>query len=150
MKKLVGDSNKLELFNIYGISEVSSWASIEKVDLSEKEDLSATDWITTGYPNRQICDLETAANWRVSIGAPLSGTEMEIRGEDGSVLQEGYGEIWIGTCLSFLVFYQYHMLPFCIRSQIFVIVLVFAFLFSEVNIMKVHCSFFFGGRVFWF
>lgn len=56
------------LYNIYGITEVSCWASISLVvDFKD-----------------------------VSLGEPLTDTVLEIRNDDGLVINEGEGELFIG------------------------------------------------------
>lgn len=61
---------KLQIFNLYGITEVSCWASIEK-----------------------ISDLHVP----VSLGELLDDTIFEIRNTDGNVIQNGEGELFIGN-----------------------------------------------------
>ncbi|GLV35750.1 Aminoadipate-semialdehyde dehydrogenase [Carabus blaptoides fortunei] len=58
---------QLQLFNLYGITEVSCWASVEEV---------------TAVP--------------VSLGETLDDTMFEIRTTDGNVIQNGEGELFIG------------------------------------------------------
>ena len=76
----VSDSfqNKTAIFNIYGITEVSSWAACYQVT---DENLAGSG-----------CDPPTA----VPLGGPLLGTRIELRDEDGMPVDEGSGFIWIG------------------------------------------------------
>ncbi|KAJ0065296.1 hypothetical protein NL108_007026, partial [Boleophthalmus pectinirostris] len=67
--------NKTEIYNIYGITEVSCWASCYKV--LEKE-------------------LQSSQSSPVPLGVQLSGTEVEVRDEHGVVMKEGDGQVFIG------------------------------------------------------
>lgn len=58
----------IDVYNIYGITEVSCWASINLV--VDRRDLS--------------------------LGVPLSETIFEVRDEDGNVINDGVGELFIG------------------------------------------------------
>uniref|UniRef100_A0A669EAC6 Aminoadipate-semialdehyde dehydrogenase n=1 Tax=Oreochromis niloticus TaxID=8128 RepID=A0A669EAC6_ORENI len=62
--------NKTNIYNIYGITEVSCWASL--------------------YPRFKI----TVSS--VPLGTPLMGTVVEVRDEHGCVVSEGEGQIFIG------------------------------------------------------
>ena len=66
--------NHTDLYNVYGITEVSCWATCHKIQL----DNTTTDWnvLTDGVP----------------IGEALSDTRVELRG------REDVEEIWIGGC----------------------------------------------------
>lgn len=61
--------NDLRLFNFYGITEVSCWAS--------------------------ICEVKKSTEI-VTLGIPLADTVMEVRDENGCCIQEGIGEMFIG------------------------------------------------------
>ncbi|CAH0560356.1 unnamed protein product [Brassicogethes aeneus] len=64
--------NNVELYNLYGISEVSCWATVNKVTSTNIED-------------------------DISIGKNIGDTITEIRNENGAILQDGIGEIFIGS-----------------------------------------------------
>ena len=66
--------NKTVIFNIYGITEVSSWATCYQVTADDD------------------CDSPTT----VPLGSPLLGTRVELRDEDGMPIDKGSGFIWIG------------------------------------------------------
>ena len=67
---LFGDlQNQTAIFNLYGLTEVSSWAS---------------------------CSLLPHTAEPVTLGNPLLGTKVEVRSEDGSLIQHGEGIIWAG------------------------------------------------------
>ncbi|KAJ8962455.1 hypothetical protein NQ317_013440, partial [Molorchus minor] len=73
-KKLLGYEKRdsLRLFNLYGISEVSCWAS--------------------------ACEIDNATgNDDVPIGQSLEETVVEMRDEDGNKIEYGEGEIVIGS-----------------------------------------------------
>ena len=65
------------MFNLYGITEVSCWATCEHVT------------------NEQLRDKEGIASGAVSLGQPLANTVVELRNSDG-VVCSGNGHIWIG------------------------------------------------------
>ena len=100
LRTLIRRPHRIELFNIYGISEISSWASIEKVDLFSKNK-AVVDPALLGSrcSNEPNCDENFLFHREVSIGFPLSDTKIELRNENGSIVTKGYGEIWIGMYL---------------------------------------------------
>ncbi|KFQ28346.1 Acyl-CoA synthetase family member 4, partial [Mesitornis unicolor] len=69
--------NKTSIFNLYGITEVSSWATCYKIP---EESFSA--------------DFRT--DFAVPLGSPLLGTKVEVRDTNGSAVLEGEGQIFIG------------------------------------------------------
>ncbi|XP_065662212.1 beta-alanine-activating enzyme isoform X1 [Hydra vulgaris] len=71
---------QLRIFNLYGTSEVSAWASIYEV---------TNDQFNT---ERQTLD----SDW-VPIGKPLSKTIIEVNDFYGKALKHGLGKIWIGS-----------------------------------------------------
>ncbi|XP_064636646.1 beta-alanine-activating enzyme-like [Lineus longissimus] len=75
IKSWQGEANSTEFFNLYGITEVSAWASCCEIKTSHlKEGLD-----------------------EMFLGDPLSDTEFEVRTCDGvEVLGEGDGELFIG------------------------------------------------------
>ena len=73
--------NKTTIFNIYGITEVSSWAMCYQVTA---DDLASDTVHGHGFPSA------------VPLGSPLLGTRIELRDEDGVPVDKGSGFIWIG------------------------------------------------------
>ncbi|XP_030305537.1 beta-alanine-activating enzyme [Calypte anna] len=69
--------NKTSIFNLYGITEVSSWATCYKIP----EEVFSPDY-RTDFP--------------VPLGSPLLGTKVEVRDASGSAVLEGEGQIFIG------------------------------------------------------
>ncbi|KFQ31971.1 Acyl-CoA synthetase family member 4, partial [Merops nubicus] len=69
--------NKTNIFNLYGITEVSSWATCYKIP----EEVFSSDF-RTDFP--------------VPLGSPLLGTKVEVRDTNGSAVLEGEGQIFIG------------------------------------------------------
>ncbi|XP_012721863.2 beta-alanine-activating enzyme [Fundulus heteroclitus] len=65
------EDNKTCLYNIYGITEVSCWASCCRIP----EPLTASS---------------------VALGTPLMDTVVEVRDEDGCVVTQGEGQVFIG------------------------------------------------------
>nr|XP_021388345.1 beta-alanine-activating enzyme [Lonchura striata domestica] len=69
--------NKTSIFNLYGITEVSSWATCYKIP----EEVFSADF-RTDFP--------------IPLGSPLLGTKLEVRDANGSEVLEGEGQIFIG------------------------------------------------------
>ncbi|XP_029886527.1 beta-alanine-activating enzyme isoform X2 [Aquila chrysaetos chrysaetos] len=69
--------NKTSIFNLYGITEVSSWATCYKIP----EEVFSSDF-RTDFP--------------IPLGSPLLGTKVEVRDTNGSAVLEGEGQILIG------------------------------------------------------
>ncbi|XP_078684711.1 beta-alanine-activating enzyme-like isoform X2 [Branchiostoma floridae x Branchiostoma belcheri] len=68
-----GPGNTTQFYNIYGITEVSSWATLYRIP---------EEHITTGD--------------RVPLGQPLLGTKLEVRNTEGKPVSEGRGVLYIG------------------------------------------------------
>ncbi|XP_054645265.1 beta-alanine-activating enzyme [Dunckerocampus dactyliophorus] len=72
------EDNKTDIYNIYGITEVSCWACCYRIPpshLQQSSNISASS---------------------VPLGTPLMGTRVEVRDEDGGVVKEGEGQVFIG------------------------------------------------------
>ncbi|XP_064005393.1 beta-alanine-activating enzyme isoform X4 [Pogoniulus pusillus] len=69
--------NRTSIFNLYGITEVSSWATCYKIP----EEVFSADF-RTDFP--------------VPLGSPLLGTKVEVRDASGSAVLEGEGQVFIG------------------------------------------------------
>ncbi|XP_053920664.1 beta-alanine-activating enzyme isoform X2 [Cuculus canorus] len=69
--------NKTSIFNLYGITEVSSWATCYKVP-------------------EEVFSADFRADFPVPLGSPLLGTKVEVRDANGSAVLEGEGQIFIG------------------------------------------------------
>ncbi|XP_030347157.1 beta-alanine-activating enzyme isoform X2 [Strigops habroptila] len=69
--------NKTSIFNLYGITEVSSWATCYKIP----EEVFTDDFRT---------------DFHIHLGSPLLGTKVEVRDANGSAVLEGEGQIFIG------------------------------------------------------
>ena len=81
--------NDTRIFNIYGITEVSSWAMCYELPQSadpHREQCSDCTLSSDPLDNTAI----------VPLGDPLLDTCVELRDEHGSVVTSGNGEIWIG------------------------------------------------------
>ena len=86
--------NSTRVFNLYGITEVSSWASCCEVT---EEDLAHWKYVPSS-PGSQMC-ADGLSSDAVCIGGPLLSTRVEVVGVDGGRLsaeQPGEGEIWLG------------------------------------------------------
>ncbi|XP_057696637.1 beta-alanine-activating enzyme isoform X1 [Corythoichthys intestinalis] len=66
------EDNTTLMFNLYGITEVSCWATCYKIPT------------------------DSSASSAVPLGSPLIGTKVEVRDEDGGVVTEGEGQVFIG------------------------------------------------------
>ncbi|NXS89959.1 ACSF4 enzyme, partial [Erpornis zantholeuca] len=69
--------NKTSIFNLYGITEVSSWATCYKIP----EEVFSDDF---------------RMDFPIPLGSPLLGTKLEVRDANGSAVLEGEGQIFIG------------------------------------------------------
>ncbi|XP_042143758.1 beta-alanine-activating enzyme [Ixodes scapularis] len=70
LKRWKGNGNATQMFNLYGITEVSCFATCQKIDLG--------------------------ANGAVPLGNPLAGTVLELRKHSGEVIEEGVGTLFLG------------------------------------------------------
>ncbi|NWT00809.1 ACSF4 enzyme, partial [Mionectes macconnelli] len=77
LKSWKHEENKTSIFNLYGITEVSSWATCYKIP----EEVFSADF-RTDFP--------------IPLGSPLLGTKVEVRDTNGSAVLEGEGQIFIG------------------------------------------------------
>ncbi|XP_010857961.1 PREDICTED: acyl-CoA synthetase family member 4 isoform X3 [Bison bison bison] len=77
LKSWRGVGNKTQIFNIYGITEVSSWATFYRIP---EKILNST----------LKCELP------VQLGFPLLGTVVEVRDTNGFTIQEGNGQVFLG------------------------------------------------------
>ncbi|XP_006868111.1 PREDICTED: acyl-CoA synthetase family member 4 [Chrysochloris asiatica] len=71
------EGNETQIFNIYGITEVSSWATFYRI------------------PER-ILNSTLKCELPVPLGSPLLGTVVEVRDSDGFPVQEGNGQLFLG------------------------------------------------------
>ncbi|KAF6128450.1 aminoadipate-semialdehyde dehydrogenase [Phyllostomus discolor] len=71
------EGNRTQIFNVYGITEVSSWATFYRIP---EKILNST----------LKCELP------VQLGCPLLGTVVEVRDTDGFRIQEGDGQVYLG------------------------------------------------------
>ncbi|XP_062431596.1 beta-alanine-activating enzyme isoform X4 [Rhea pennata] len=69
--------NKTSIFNLYGITEVSSWATCYKIP-------------------EEVFSADFRSDFPVPLGSPLLGTAVEVRDASGSAVVEGEGQIFIG------------------------------------------------------
>nr|XP_009938871.1 PREDICTED: acyl-CoA synthetase family member 4 [Opisthocomus hoazin] len=77
LKSWKHEENKTNIFNLYGITEVSSWATCYKIP----EEVFSADF-RTDFP--------------IPLGSPLLGTRVEVRDTNGSAVLEGEGQIFVG------------------------------------------------------
>ncbi|XP_032256315.1 beta-alanine-activating enzyme isoform X1 [Phoca vitulina] len=77
LKSWRGIDNKTQIFNVYGITEVSSWATFYRIP---EEFLNST--LKSELP--------------VPLGFPLLGTVVEVRDTNGFTIQEGRGQVFLG------------------------------------------------------
>ena len=77
-------NNNTRIFNIYGITEVSSWAMCYELTGSNGELSVVPD---------DDGELEKA----VPLGNPLLDTIVELHDDNDNVITNGSGQIWIGV-----------------------------------------------------
>ena len=85
--------NNTRIFNIYGITEVSSWATCyELPQAPDSHTEQPTDSLLSTDGGSDVLDNATI----VPLGDSLLDTCVELRDEYDSVVTSGNGEIWIG------------------------------------------------------
>ncbi|XP_077391321.1 beta-alanine-activating enzyme [Festucalex cinctus] len=72
------EDNATAVFNLYGVTEVSCWATCYEI------------------PPSLLRRPHGSASPAVPLGRPLMGTRVEVRGRDGDVVTEGEGEVFVG------------------------------------------------------
>ncbi|XP_041646603.1 beta-alanine-activating enzyme [Cheilinus undulatus] len=71
------EENKTQIYNIYGITEVSCWACVYEIPMS-------------------VLQSDSLSLSSVPLGTPLTDTLVEVRDEDSCVVTEGEGQVFIG------------------------------------------------------
>lgn len=71
------EGNRTQVYNVYGITEVSCWACCHRV------------------PEGLLQSSDQAAS-SIPIGAPLLDTSVEVRDDRGCIITEGQGQVFIG------------------------------------------------------
>ncbi|XP_043762636.1 beta-alanine-activating enzyme isoform X3 [Cervus elaphus] len=89
LKSWRGVGNKTQIFNIYGITEVSSWATFYRIP---EKILNST----LKYEFQLIQRVERGCELPVQLGFPLLGTVVEVRDTNGVTIQEGNGQVFLG------------------------------------------------------
>ncbi|XP_047475813.1 beta-alanine-activating enzyme-like isoform X1 [Penaeus chinensis] len=93
LKNWLGKNCKTRIFNIYGITEVSCWATVEEVNVDECVHCIKNDLAT----NNQTKNNENVLDDMVPIGKPLSSTIIKVLKSDCEEAAEGeQGEIFVG------------------------------------------------------
>ncbi|XP_045387626.1 beta-alanine-activating enzyme isoform X5 [Lemur catta] len=77
LKSWRGEGNKTQIFNVYGITEVSSWATFYRIP-------------------EKILNSNLKCEMPVQLGFPLLGTVVEVRDTNGFTIQEGNGQVFLG------------------------------------------------------
>ena len=89
--------SKTLMYNLYGITEVSCWAScyhIPNDQLEFREIASEAD--NGNCREKSLDDFPVGIVSDVPLGLPLSNTLIEIRDEKNELIKEGIGQIYIG------------------------------------------------------
>ncbi|KAK3930866.1 Beta-alanine-activating enzyme [Frankliniella fusca] len=80
--RCIGSGNATRIYNIYGITEVSPWASVYQVI----------------PPTNEICHHPNSSENPIQVGNPLLETILQVRNcKTGSVVLNGFGEMFIGS-----------------------------------------------------
>uniref|UniRef100_A0A8C5UU92 Beta-alanine-activating enzyme n=1 Tax=Microcebus murinus TaxID=30608 RepID=A0A8C5UU92_MICMU len=77
LKSWRGEGNETQIFNVYGITEVSSWATFYRIP-------------------EKILNSDLKCEMPVQLGFPLLGTVVEVRDTNGFTVQEGNGQVFLG------------------------------------------------------
>ncbi|XP_055444620.1 beta-alanine-activating enzyme isoform X4 [Bubalus kerabau] len=89
LKSWRGVGNKTQIFNIYGITEVSSWATFYRIP---EKILNST----LKYGFQLLRRVKRGCELPVQLGFPLLGTVVEVRDTNGFTVQEGNGQVFLG------------------------------------------------------
>ncbi|KAJ9592987.1 hypothetical protein L9F63_015357, partial [Diploptera punctata] len=73
------NGNRTQLYNIYGITEVSCWASIYKIILNEDKDIDINEEL------------------KIPLGDALSFTTLKVKDNLGNEIVDGEGELFVGS-----------------------------------------------------
>lgn len=96
------------MYNLYGITEVSCWASCYHIpddQLEFREIASEAD--NGNCREKSQDDFPVGIVSDVPLGLPLSNTVIEIRDENNELIKEGIGQIYIGE-ITYQNKYKYH------------------------------------------
>jgi acyl-CoA synthetase len=88
--------NSTDIFNLYGITEVSCWATIHKVVIQNVAQSFDCDACETEVPSQQDS---------VPLGNALSQTLLSVKNDSGEEVNTGEGELYIGECVFVLCIY---------------------------------------------
>ncbi|XP_018431161.1 PREDICTED: acyl-CoA synthetase family member 4 [Nanorana parkeri] len=77
LRRWMEPGNRTRLFNLYGITEVSSWATFYEIPES-------------------LVGSHAGSDPPVPLGRPLCGTIVEVRNEDNNRIEEGEGQVFLG------------------------------------------------------
>ncbi|NXJ73889.1 ACSF4 enzyme, partial [Trogon melanurus] len=77
LKSWKHEENKTSIFNLYGITEVSSWATCYKIP-------------------EEVFSADFRDDFPIPLGSPLLGTKVEVRDANGAAVLEGEGQVFIG------------------------------------------------------
>jgi acyl-CoA synthetase len=82
--------NNTEIFSVYGITEVSCWATVHEVMIQSVAQLSDCN----------ACEMQvTSQQDAVPLGKALSETLLAVKNELGEDVFTGEGELYIGECM---------------------------------------------------
>ncbi|XP_045607602.1 beta-alanine-activating enzyme [Procambarus clarkii] len=107
LKQIVNEKCRIRIFNLYGITEVSCWATVAEIVLNRSESVTSTEQgqqiivagndTKTNYVAGEFNMLEYSFSDMVPIGDSLSFTTVKLLNKSGGEVKEGEeGEIFIG------------------------------------------------------
>jgi acyl-CoA synthetase len=88
--------NNTEIFSVYGITEVSCWATVHKVviqNVAQSFDCNACE---TQVPSQQDA---------IPLGNALSETLLSVKNDSGEEVFTGEGELYIGECVCLYIYF---------------------------------------------
>jgi len=98
LRKWRPPGSSTSIYNLYGITEVSCWASCHLIpnEKLEEEETGVVDHHDGHLMGEDASSFPVNIVNDIPLGLPLSGTVIEIRDENGELVDEGMGQIYIG------------------------------------------------------
>lgn len=90
LRQWKSEGNNTEIFNVYGITEVSCWATVHKVAIQDEAQSFDHD----------VCEMQVPSQHDpMPLGNVLSETLLAVKDHLGEEIFTGEGELHIGECI---------------------------------------------------